>query len=516
VGNLFDWLFSQQHGLIGVPFHYLFYQPVFNVLMGVYLIVHNFALAIVILTVVMRLAIYPLYRAQLKSSQEMQRLQPRIAELKRQYQGDTQGFAQAQQALFREHGYNPASGCLPLLVQFPVLYALYYSFFNVLKAGSPLQTVHNINDSLYPFMPHFTLATLPDTHFLWMNLALPDPYHILPILAGVLTFLQLRMAMPVRKPQPRGQTDAMAQSAATSMAMMQYVMPFITVFIGWGFPSGLALYWCVSTLFSGVQQYFISGWGSLFVGIPYLERFTPPPKDLPMVTPPAATTRGGSTRSVTSGGTSARGPAGARALVPASRPEPQGGLRGLWHELRESFAAAQAGIQTTGTGAATTTATPQVTNAEARTGADVGGDAAAPPASRSGRTPGETADYIRARRARAARPAPMLVKPVKPSSPTLPAAGQPTTLPEDEIAQAGASTVNGKPVLPEEAIAGDNNAGSGAVAGGANGTTGANGASQGGQDPRAPGSSSSTSKSAQTYRKGSQGRPRNDRPKGGR
>src|SRR5262249_47024404 len=155
----------------------------------------------------------------------------------------------------------------------------------------------------------------PPTHFLWLDLAQKDPTLILPILAGVLTFVQLRMAMPVRKKVP-GQQDATQQATQFT----QYLMPAMTFFFGLNFPAGLPLYWAVSTAFSAAQQYFLSGFGSLFVGLdrffPALKRYIPEPKELAAPTP-ALAARGG------------------RAPVPAAMPQPtpppgSGGLRGMF------------------------------------------------------------------------------------------------------------------------------------------------------------------------------------------
>jgi YidC/Oxa1 family membrane protein insertase len=409
---------------IGAIFHWVFYEPVYNILMVLYLGLHKvlpigaFAVAIVVLTLLLRAALIPLTRKQLKSSRAMQELQPKLKELQQRYRNDPQGLMQAQQALYKEHGVNPASGCLPLLVQMPFLYALYYSFFNVLKpnAGeSPAHHLTRINTDLYPFVPH--LQQLPDTHFFWTSLATPDPIHILPILAAVLTFLQLRMAMPVRKPTPAGaRPDSMTQATST----MQYVMPFFTLFIGWTFPAGLALYWTVSTLFSAVQQYFISGLGSLFVGVPkeWLHKLhLPEPQEAPTpATPPRST---------------APAAGAARALTPAAPEQPQaGGLRGMLKQIREQMSAAQQ--------LAAQQAAQREEKREPETPA-----APVPP---EGARAAERAQETRQRDRRPRREGPMLVKP--PAAPSRP------ELPEEAIArEAGGEPPQVPEPLPEERIA---------------------------------------------------------------
>lgn len=271
LGSFFGTLFSP----ITTVFHWVFFLPVFNVLILIYHGVGNFALAIVLLTLLIRGALFPLTRRQLSSTRKMQELQPRLKELQAKHRGDPQAAMAAQQALYKEHGVSMYGGCLPLLIQMPFLYALFYSFESVLS------TSHNalltVNQQIYPFLPK--LSHLPATTFLWTNLATPDKLFILPVLAGILTFIQMRMAMPVRR--PGAPSDPTAQTTQT----MQYIMPLFTIFIGTRFPAGLALYWTVSTGFSAVQQYLLSGWGSLFVGVPGMERFVPAPKDLTPATP---------------------------------------------------------------------------------------------------------------------------------------------------------------------------------------------------------------------------------------
>ncbi|HEV2236261.1 MAG TPA: YidC/Oxa1 family membrane protein insertase, partial [Ktedonobacterales bacterium] len=134
-----------------------------------------------------------------------------------------------------------------------------------------------------PFMPH--LSTLPNHLFLWTDLGAADPFKILPILAGLLTFVQLRMAQPVKAPVPVGQK---ADPNTQAMGSMQYVMPFITFIMALNFPSGLAFYWTITTAFMAVQQYFLSGLGSLFLGIPGLEHLVPAPQSPPVLVARAA------------------------------------------------------------------------------------------------------------------------------------------------------------------------------------------------------------------------------------
>jgi YidC/Oxa1 family membrane protein insertase len=250
-------------GEIGNLFNIIFTYPIFNGLVLLYHLFGDFALSIIVLTLVIKLVLFPLTLQQLKSMKATQALQPQMAEIRKKYAKDQQGQALAMQALYKEYGVNPVAGCLPLLVQLPVLYGLFYALNGVLRTSR----LSDINAHLYPFVPHF--SKFPDINLNWFTfinhswfipLGQPDISHILPILAGLATFVQLRMSM-ARSAATANANDPSAQS----MKMMQYVMPFITVFFGWTFPAGLALYWTVSSIFQAVQQYFVTGWGSLLV-----------------------------------------------------------------------------------------------------------------------------------------------------------------------------------------------------------------------------------------------------------
>src|SRR5262249_44959768 len=134
------------------------------------------------------------------------------------------------------------------------------------------------------------------------------------------------------KPKPGQASDATQQASKMTM----YLMPAVTFFFGLNFPAGMALYWCVGTLFMAVQQYFLAGWGSLFVGIPGMERFVPEPKVVPAVAAPPA--RGGAAARTKSA------PLGAASRQPAAPSAPtaeEGGFRGMFRRLREQMAEAQ-------------------------------------------------------------------------------------------------------------------------------------------------------------------------------
>jgi YidC/Oxa1 family membrane protein insertase len=269
VGELF--------GPIGYLFNLIFTFPIFNALMLLYHLFGDFALSIIVLTVIIRLILVPLTLQSLKSTKAMQTLQPRIAEIKKKYGNDQQAQLAETQRLYKEAGVNPVAGCLPMFLQMPVLYGLYFAVGNLLHttAGSngqlPSGYFHTINSLLYPFMPHFVAN--PDLNLNWFtflnpawHVSLIHPQPVLAILAGVATFVQLRMSQP----KTSGAAPASSDPSAQSMKMMQYFMPVMITIFGWSVAAGLALYWMISSIFQAVQQYFVTGWGSLGSLIPGL------------------------------------------------------------------------------------------------------------------------------------------------------------------------------------------------------------------------------------------------------
>ncbi len=249
----------------------VFTQPIFNALMLLYHLFGDFGVSIIVLTLALRLILFPLTLKQLQSTKATQQLQPRMAELRKKYANDQQMQAKAMQELYKEYGVNPLSGCLPLLIQMPILYGLFYALRAVLndaglKTASAKLT--SLNGFIYPFLPHFShFVNINLTWFTFINhswyfsLGSPDPTHILPVIAAAATFVQMRMSMARQSQNPNAPkaNDAMSQQ----MRMMQYLMPAITLFFGLSFPAGLALYWTTSSLFGMVQQYFVTGWGAL-------------------------------------------------------------------------------------------------------------------------------------------------------------------------------------------------------------------------------------------------------------
>ncbi len=205
------------------------------------ILAHNMVLTIIAFTALVKLITHPLTITQIRSSKRMQELAPQLAKIKEKYKGDRERFAQEQMKLYKENGVNPLAGCLPLLIQLPILFGL-YGAINAALAATPLQLLDMYHRLLIPTQS--TLVPLEKT-FLWMNLGQPDPSLILPILVVATTWLQSKLMTPTP-------TDPKDPSAAMSRNMT-VMMPIMIGLFSLSFASGLSLYWIASNIFTIVQ-----------------------------------------------------------------------------------------------------------------------------------------------------------------------------------------------------------------------------------------------------------------------
>jgi len=216
----------------------------------------NIILTIVMFTILVRLLTYPLTYQQLKSAKVMQEIQPKMKKLQEKYKGNREQLAQEQMKLYQEHGVNPLAGCLPLLIQFPILIGLYAAIYRAL-AASPLQILDLYHRILIPGLSPLVPM---QNKFLWLNLAAPDPIFLLPVLVVATTWLQQKLMTP-----PATSGDPNDPSAAMSRNM-QIMMPLMIGWFSLQFASGLSIYWVVGNIMS-VAQYAAMGrvnWGNLF------------------------------------------------------------------------------------------------------------------------------------------------------------------------------------------------------------------------------------------------------------
>lgn len=167
-----------------------------------------------------------------------------------------------QMQLFKEHGINPASGCQSMIITILIFTALY----SVIRQITQVADISEINNRLYfDFLKFGSLDAL-STKFFYLDLAKPDPYFILAILAGVFQFIMAKMSMPYTEEGVKAAKETPDKKDDIAYNMQQqsmYIMPAMMAFLGLSLPSGVIIYIITSTLFSIVQNYFINGWGGL-------------------------------------------------------------------------------------------------------------------------------------------------------------------------------------------------------------------------------------------------------------
>ncbi|HEX2912623.1 MAG TPA: YidC/Oxa1 family membrane protein insertase [Chloroflexia bacterium] len=226
------------------------------------------ALGIILFTIAIRLLLLPLTLKAVRSSRAMQQLQPMIKEINERYKtkaGERLSPEKSQKkqaeimALYSEYSVNPAAGCLPVLIQIPIFFAVYGAVTKSIASTDPaMNLVQHAWGTVAPAAADaLKSSALANTHdgFLWIpSLGTPDPIYVLPILMMIGQFMTQRMAMP-----KGGGAD---EQQRRINGIMQW-MPLIFGFTALNFPSGPVLYWVTTSVFSTVQQFFITGWGSL-------------------------------------------------------------------------------------------------------------------------------------------------------------------------------------------------------------------------------------------------------------
>ncbi len=223
----------------------IFYQPLLNLLIWLYDVIpgHDIGIAIILLTIIIRVILLPLSKQSIVSQKALQDLQPKIEEIKKQFPGkEEQGKAMIK--LYQDNKINPLSSCLPLLIQLPFLIAVYQVFRTGLMKGSL--------NLVYPFIAKPDVINVISFGFL--NLSKPN--WILAVLAGAAQFFQAKMMYTKKAPiSTKGAQDE--NMTAMLNKQMLYFMPLFTVFIGISLPGGLTLYWLLVTLLTILQQLFI-------------------------------------------------------------------------------------------------------------------------------------------------------------------------------------------------------------------------------------------------------------------
>jgi len=247
---------------VNIPIWNQYVDFLVNVLNSLATLFSSAGIGIIAFTIIVKTLMLPLTVKALRSSKAMQELQPKIKELQKKHGNDRQRISQETMALYQQYRVNPMAGCLPMVIQIPIFLGLYQSIMRLSTSG----------------------AGLWDQGFLWLpSLAHPDPWHLLPIMAGLFQFVQTQMMRPANQPKSSDPQQAMMNSVMN-------IMPLTVVFFGWSFAAGPVLYWATQSIYSVVQQWFITGWGNFTKWAPFLPELPEhrrlgyrPPRDLDAV-----------------------------------------------------------------------------------------------------------------------------------------------------------------------------------------------------------------------------------------
>lgn len=263
---------------MGDFFNIFFVQPIINVLIIIYStlsfvhIPYALGFSIIILTVFIRFILYPFTASQLKASKKMQEISPHISNIKEKHKGDNKKIQEETMRLYKEHGVNPAAGCLPMIIQLPIIWALYQVLYKIVGLSNS-SVVSIINRDIYnlDFLKMFKLTQPWDTSFFGIPLG-QNPSHLIsvvgplvflvPVLTGVFQFIQSKMLIaPHATPLPKEKKKDDFSSAFQTQSL--YIFPIMIGFFSYTLPFGLSLYWNTFTIFGILQQYKIQGLGGL-------------------------------------------------------------------------------------------------------------------------------------------------------------------------------------------------------------------------------------------------------------
>jgi YidC/Oxa1 family membrane protein insertase len=265
-------------------------NPILNVLVAVYQLLtmlhvpSTLGFSIILLTIIIRLILSPLLHQSLKQQKKMQQIMPEINKLKEKHKGDSKKLQVEQMALFQKHGVNPASGCVVMIIQIPILIALYQVLLGSVCLTTKgarslcLPTVNSINSRLY--FDGLKLHRLWDTSFFGLSLG-HTPSQLLPqvgfwialvaVLTASLQLIQSKMMMAPAASQPKKDKKTQEDFATAFQTQSMYLLPVMVGFFSFTLPFGLSLYWNTLTIFGIIQQYMIQKWGGLVDWFPFLK-----------------------------------------------------------------------------------------------------------------------------------------------------------------------------------------------------------------------------------------------------
>lgn len=236
-------------GFLRKAFRTVFYQPIYNVLIFLIKIAPagDLGFAVILLTLIVRLILLIPSQRGIVSQRRMQELQPKLEQVRKKHAGNQERIAQETMQLWKEHKVNPFSSCFPLIIQFPVLIALYYVIRNGLNPDNTYM--------IYGSLQSVDLSNI-HTNFLGILELTKNNAFALPLIVGVLQFLQLKLAMLKRKKVTEGEKDEKQKGSEmdTANKTMTYIMPVMIAVFTASVPAGVGLYWGISTLFALAQQ----------------------------------------------------------------------------------------------------------------------------------------------------------------------------------------------------------------------------------------------------------------------
>lgn len=226
-------------------FRQLLVYPLFNLLVVIYALLpgHDFGLAVVVLTILVRLAVWPLVSKQLHSQRALQKLAPEAAKVRAQAKGDKQKESQLLMELYKEKGVNPFSSLLPLFVQLPILIALFIMIQEIVKDGQIASLAYEPVRNL-PFVRDLLAGNVQFKPSLLGLVDMSKPHLALAVAAGATQYWQAKQLAPAKSSDPQ----------AKALAMTTVIFPFLTIFIAMTLPSALSLFWTVTSLVAIFQQ----------------------------------------------------------------------------------------------------------------------------------------------------------------------------------------------------------------------------------------------------------------------
>ncbi|MFA6027379.1 MAG: YidC/Oxa1 family membrane protein insertase [Patescibacteria group bacterium] len=247
---------------MGEIFNTVLYEPIFNALFYLYHVIpgKDLGVSIILLTLIIKFILFWPSLSALKAQKSLQDTQPKLDEIKKKYKNDKEEMGRQLIKFYKENKVNPFSSCLPLLIQLPILIALYRVFLQGLQVDSTTHLLAGAQlDHLYPYLKAIYETSPVHTTFLGF-LDLTKTHNVyLAVIAGIAQFFSGKMLSTQKAPvKTAGAKDE--NIAATMNKQMMYMMPIFTVIIGYQFPAGVALYWLVTTLFTLLQQLYFLRW----------------------------------------------------------------------------------------------------------------------------------------------------------------------------------------------------------------------------------------------------------------